>query len=152
MSFLACGTEQLGRLLFGGAIHGTALVVEQFFRKRKIGLGRVTGWLITMLFINVTWMFFRANQLQDVALLTKQTFDGNFLQLFVSSVSKFNHLLCFLLPVCLFAAEWTAGREGYQRLFQRSVCFRFSLYLIGVCLFLLFGVFSRPSEFIYFQF
>lgn len=135
-----------------GAIHGTALVVEQFFRKRKIGLGRVTGWLITMLFINVTWMFFRANQLQDVGLLTKRTFDGSFFQPFVSSVSKFDHLLCFLLPVCLFAAEWTAGREGYQRLFQRSVCFRFSLYLIGVCLFLLFGVFSRPSEFIYFQF
>lgn len=52
-----------------GALHGAAMVAQRLCRG-KISLPRWLGWLVTFLFINLAWVFFRADSLgQALALL-----------------------------------------------------------------------------------
>lgn len=55
--------------LIWGALHGGAMVVQRLCRG-KISLPRWLGWLITFIFVNIAWVFFRAESLgQALALL-----------------------------------------------------------------------------------
>lgn len=55
--------------LVWGALHGGAMVLERLCRG-KLRLPRPLGWLMTFLFVNGAWVFFRAEQLpQALALL-----------------------------------------------------------------------------------
>lgn len=49
-----------------GALHGTALVVNHKWKKRKQKLPSWLAWLITFNFVNITFIVFRANDLSDV--------------------------------------------------------------------------------------
>lgn len=52
-----------------GALHGAAMVVQRLCRG-KVSLPRPLGWLLTFVFVNVAWVFFRAGTLsQALALL-----------------------------------------------------------------------------------
>ena len=52
-----------------GALHGAAMVIARLCRG-KVSLPRPVGWLITFLFVNAAWVFFRADSLgQALALL-----------------------------------------------------------------------------------
>ena len=48
-----------------GTLHGLALVIYQIWSKAGFRLPKVVAWLITFLFINVTWVFFRAKSMTD---------------------------------------------------------------------------------------
>ena len=55
--------------LIWGALHGIAMVVQRLCRG-KISLPRWLGWLVTFVFVNIAWVFFRAESLgQAFALL-----------------------------------------------------------------------------------
>lgn len=55
--------------LVWGALHGGAMVLERLCRG-KLTLPRPLGWLLTFLFVNAAWVFFRAGDLgQALALL-----------------------------------------------------------------------------------
>ena len=43
-----------------GGMHGGALVVNHVWRKKKLGMPRLLGWLLTFNFINLSFVFFRA--------------------------------------------------------------------------------------------
>ncbi len=51
--------------LFWGFLHGTALVVHRIWTKLGFRLWRWLAWLITFNFINIAWVFFRANEWGD---------------------------------------------------------------------------------------
>lgn len=51
--------------LFWGALHGAALVIYKFWSKLKIQLWTWMAWLITFNFVNITWVFFRAETWND---------------------------------------------------------------------------------------
>ena len=51
--------------LFWGFLHGMALVLFNIWRKVKIELFTWIAWLITFMFINITWVFFRAEEWVD---------------------------------------------------------------------------------------
>lgn len=58
----------LGFLIWGG-LHGGAMVLERLCRG-KLRIPRPLGWLLTFLFVNAAWVFFRAaNISQALALL-----------------------------------------------------------------------------------
>lgn len=81
-----------------GAIHGIAMCLDrllhQVSRQKITGhlvdtIQKAIGWLITFLYVNVTWVFFRANSCKDaIALLKKAVTDRSgalsedFLELF----------------------------------------------------------------------
>lgn len=48
-----------------GALHGTALVVHRIWRGSGWYMPKAIAWLLTFIFINITWIFFRAKTLDD---------------------------------------------------------------------------------------
>ena len=65
----------LGFLVWG-ALHGGAMVLERLCRG-KVRLPKPLGWLLTFLFVNAAWVFFRAGTLtQALSLLRDMTRGG----------------------------------------------------------------------------
>ncbi|HJV65054.1 MAG TPA: MBOAT family protein [Geomonas sp.] len=46
-----------------GAFHGAALVVNHVWKRRKLSMPRPLGWLLTFLFVNFSFVLFRAKDL-----------------------------------------------------------------------------------------
>jgi len=51
--------------IFWGAMHGSALVGHRLWRSLGFSMPSWLGWFITFNFINVTWVFFRANSWEN---------------------------------------------------------------------------------------
>jgi D-alanyl-lipoteichoic acid acyltransferase DltB (MBOAT superfamily) len=51
--------------LLWGAFHGGALVVNHVWKKRKLPMPKLLGWLLTFLFVNFSFVLFRAKSLAD---------------------------------------------------------------------------------------
>lgn len=49
--------------LIWGALHGAALVVHRIWNEFGLRMPAWLGWIITFMFINVTWIFFRAENM-----------------------------------------------------------------------------------------
>ena len=72
MEFRTCGnlvaTFFIGGLWHGGTInflawgflHGVAMLVHRFWNSLNLKMNTFLAWLITFLFVNTTWVFFRA--------------------------------------------------------------------------------------------
>ncbi|MGE4294194.1 MAG: MBOAT family protein [Campylobacterales bacterium] len=48
-----------------GAMHGAAIVIHRIWQELGFRMWGWLGWLITFNFINVTWVFFRAEEMED---------------------------------------------------------------------------------------
>ena len=48
-----------------GAMHGIALVINRLWKTLNRPLHPVAGWLVTFVFVNFAWVFFRAKSLDD---------------------------------------------------------------------------------------
>jgi D-alanyl-lipoteichoic acid acyltransferase DltB (MBOAT superfamily) len=48
-----------------GALHGLAIVVHRFWNRMGLRLPTMLAWLTTFLFVNATWVYFRAPSLAD---------------------------------------------------------------------------------------
>ena len=59
-----------------GALHGAAQVVERLL-KGKVSLPRPLAWLLTFLFVNIAWVFFRAESLHQALALLGGLFQPN---------------------------------------------------------------------------
>ena len=55
--------------VFWGFLHGLGLVIHSFFQKLSWAMPKWMGVVITFLFINITWVFFRATSWQDAITL-----------------------------------------------------------------------------------
>ena len=51
-------------VIFGG-LNGIGIVVNQYWKKRKIRLNKIVAWIITFNFVNITFIFFRAKEWDD---------------------------------------------------------------------------------------
>lgn len=58
-----------------GLLHGTALVIHRYWKTTGLAIPRIPSILMTFLFVNVTWVFFRADSLQDASNLLIAMFD-----------------------------------------------------------------------------
>ncbi|WP_235954807.1 MBOAT family O-acyltransferase [Cyclobacterium salsum] len=57
-----------------GMLHGSALVVHRQWKKTGLAIPRIPAILVTFLFVNITWVFFRAENLQDASNLLMAMF------------------------------------------------------------------------------
>lgn len=48
-----------------GALHGIAIVIHRVWQQMGLGMNKLVAWFITFNFINITWVFFRANEWSD---------------------------------------------------------------------------------------
>ncbi len=58
-----------------GFLHGGALVIHRYWKNSGKALPKIPSILITFLFVNITWVFFRADNLQDATDLLVAMFD-----------------------------------------------------------------------------
>ena len=57
--------------VFWGFLHGLALVVHSIWRSFKLEIPKVIAWTITFVFINISWVFFRSEELSDAVKVLK---------------------------------------------------------------------------------
>ncbi|HAT7506342.1 MBOAT family O-acyltransferase [Citrobacter braakii] len=48
-----------------GVLHGGALVIHRWWKRRGLTMPSVMAWFITFMFVNVAWVFFRAHSIDD---------------------------------------------------------------------------------------
>ena len=60
--------------LFWGFLHGLALIIYRLWSRLNIKLYTFLSWLITFIFINITWVFFRAKEWSDAVKLLSSMF------------------------------------------------------------------------------
>lgn len=51
--------------VFWGFLHGTALVVQRWWRRMGLKINYLLGWFLTFNFVNLAWVFFRAKTWAD---------------------------------------------------------------------------------------
>lgn len=57
-----------------GAMHGFALTIHRFWNHLGYRMPRILAWCCTMMFINLTWVFFRAEDMGSAARIVKSMF------------------------------------------------------------------------------
>ena len=60
-----------------GALHGGALVIHRIWQQTGRKLPMLLGWFLTFNFINIAWIFFRANSFHDAKKVLKGMFTGD---------------------------------------------------------------------------
>lgn len=78
-----------------GAMHGMALMIHRIFSELKLKLNPTISWFITFNFINITWVFFRANNAQDAFKVLKGMFGLDYIALPEKSEKYLEFLLDF---------------------------------------------------------
>ncbi len=51
--------------VFWGFLHGLALVIVHIWKQGGLKMNKLLAWFITFNFVNITWVFFRANEWDD---------------------------------------------------------------------------------------
>jgi len=162
-----------------GALHGVALVIHRLWQHMGVRLPAILGWALTFLFVNTTWVFFRANSF-DEALRVLRGMTGlngtalpeSFTKIWDSTAGYLqqdflDRLLLDLEPQPLiylvvfgliaFLAPNTVQMVRFIP-YQGSIIFRMNfLYVaaLAVCTFIALLTFvgdTVPSEFLYFNF
>lgn len=131
-----------------GALHGLALIVERVFREQGVKLPRFLSTMLTFLFVNLAWVFFRATSFADAKKVVSSMFSlgsdfWQFEQVQPSKTFIFWFIIAFLVAIVgKNSNEWTARlKPSIPNL----------LLLVALLLIAILHL-NRLSEFIYFQF
>lgn len=58
-----------------GAMHGGALMIHRFWKQCGFSMPKPIAWLVTFMFVNVAWVFFRAQSLDEALKILKGMVD-----------------------------------------------------------------------------
>jgi D-alanyl-lipoteichoic acid acyltransferase DltB (MBOAT superfamily) len=76
--------------LIWGALHGLALVTHRIWSIVGVTLPKVLAWFITFNFINITWIFFRAEDLNIALNIIKSMFSLQSMSVAIADISTAN--------------------------------------------------------------
>ncbi len=152
--------------IFWGGIHGLLQIIETFLypkkRKGETVVRKKHWWQLPITFILLcfTWIFFRANTIQDAFWVIYK--------LFWDASRPLNYLktaaICldmpyismagmFLSAVVLGIYDWISLKQDVIELISRQKCFvRWPIYVLLLAVIALFSNKGIATEFIYFQF
>ena len=145
-----------------GFLHGLYLVSEHFISK-FVPVPKNLSWIgliLTFVVVNLTWVFFRANtieqSLQIISSFKSLNFDfiPHFFQLFSGNNEFRTFTISILASFPLFLIiETLIHQDNFNSLIiKRGTIFRWTVYLILTFAILIFGVLNAAPQFIYFQF
>ena len=141
-----------------GALHGAALAAHRLWQNTGRSLPRLVAWPLTLLFVNVVWVLFRAKDFACVEKFWNGLFAGGsrLSNEFVFSVLQ-NSLFpskpvlrIFFVLVCLIALFAPNTQKLLKKIPSRMVHY-WAVFLLVLSLALL-CIPEKPQEFIYFQF
>ena len=137
-----------------GGLHGLLLILERRIKisKKQLKLPKFFQVAFVFTIINLSWIFFRINNLSDLLIFTERLlkFDLNQLGWYIYGDYKDELIILICCVSLLFIFDLKSSKiiEFYQKnYFTRVVLIFFILIAIAF-----FGVFHNQSEFIYFQF
>jgi D-alanyl-lipoteichoic acid acyltransferase DltB (MBOAT superfamily) len=144
-----------------GFLHGLFLVSEYLISK-LVTLSPKLSWIgliSTFLLANLTWVFFRADTLeQSLFILSKFNLSFDFAHEFVTYFVENNEFresalsLLISFPIFIFL-EILINQTDFNTIIEkRKAVLRWSIYLILAFVILIFGVINAAPQFIYFQF
>jgi len=134
--------------LIWGFMHGAGTIIHKLWTKLGINLPKWVAWLITFIFINFTWVFFRATDWAQAERILKGMLGMSglapqmaYLKLLVPAAL----MILVFFPVAIFARNSSERmndfRPGWKTGLVMALLFIFSLLY-----------FNRISEFLYFNF
>jgi D-alanyl-lipoteichoic acid acyltransferase DltB (MBOAT superfamily) len=151
-----------------GAMHGFAIVIHRAWQQMGRKMNTILAWFITFNFINITWIFFRAKEWEDVINIFKGMIGLNGIMLPEKYAKYFGELhngiiqygnvyehingkaqtttyiiLAFILVLTLKNSMQLMNTFKPSRL---NLIFTLALFLTGV------SMMSKVSEFLYFNF
>ena len=59
-----------------GAVHGTALVINHYYKSKKYKMNNILAWFLTFNFLNLSFVIFRAESMQDAFNVFRGMFAG----------------------------------------------------------------------------
>ncbi|MBT5230820.1 MAG: MBOAT family protein [Methylococcales bacterium] len=126
-----------------GAMHGAAIVLFRFWAKLHIELPDWFAWFITFMFVNIAWIFFRADSFNDAVVMLEIMFQPELTGMF--------NVLSIVAIVVGFGI--VRLRNSNQMMAQLRVNM-LTPVLIGIIMTvsLLVMDLRKTSEFLYFQF
>lgn len=163
-----------------GALHGTALIIHRLWSKLGMALPKVLAWFVTFLFVNIAWVFFRAETFDSAIRMLKalvsvdtlalsSTFAGVLYYLspiflpqlpvtkaeMIVSVATLEHLIVFglvalFMPNSIQVARYVAYQGKWAVQFNMRWAFCTALFFFISCLTFVGNV--SPSKFLYFNF
>ena len=154
-------------VIFGG-LNGVGIAANHYWKKRKIKMPKVLAWFITFNFVNLTFIFFRAKEMDDAVKVLTGMFGGSG----VVVATKFQSSLSFLADYGVTFATVTEhigdggksikffilgfiltlymqNAKEYQDKFSASP---FYLFITSVAFIVAISMLSSFSEFLYFNF
>lgn len=162
-----------------GGLNGFYQVVGMWWKelKNKVGIGKedsaktslktvcknVCKTVFTFLLVDFSWLFFRADSMQDAiamlkSVLTVRNFniltDGS---LFCLGLNQYHFLFMLLVIVILWIADFFKYKDVdmFEKIEKQNVLVRYMVYMCLFCAVVLFGIYGvdyEASQFIYFQF
>ncbi len=149
--------------LIWGFLHGLFLITERFISpvfKLNDKLKNLAGFALTFLFVNLAWLFFRAENWNHLTVLFDTIFspETTGFDSFMTLIARSSHLsapgrmLLFVFPVFILI-EILLGKKEFNNLLSNSPKYiRWGFYYIIILSILFFGVLNAAPQFIYFQF
>lgn len=139
--------------IFWGILHGFGIVINRIWRSFNIKINKIIAWFITFNFVNVSWIFFRANNWGDALKIFKSMFGFNGINMAEKQGLLFvtqNNFLFILITLALsFIVIFC--KNSFELSNQFIPSWRTS---IAVSILAIYSIFSltKVSVFLYFNF
>jgi alginate O-acetyltransferase complex protein AlgI len=132
--------------LFWGFLHGAGQLVHRMWTKQKHPMPPWLAWFVTFMFINITWVFFRAENWHQATRILKGMagLNGVVLGELRSSLPAILLILLFL-PIVLFTANSSEREAGFRPSLRIGIA-------MAVMFVLSLMYFNQISKFLYFNF
>lgn len=131
-----------------GLMHGIGIVINRLWQKYGFKLPKWLAWFITFQFVNLAWVFFRAEDWEQASRILKGMFGMGPDGLALTSARELLPaivLIMIILPFVLFVKNSSERAESFRPTWQKAVAAAF--FFILSLMFL-----NRISEFLYFNF
>ena len=112
--------------VFWGVLNGIFVIITRFFKKYFNGMHPAFGWLITMTFVNFTFIVFRAKTITDAIYIMKQILYVDFTNIDV------NILYAFQTPLLKYLLDGTAVTHSLPFIYV-GIYYFMALFIILGC-------------------
>jgi alginate O-acetyltransferase complex protein AlgI len=139
-----------------GGLHGIAILIHRLWKQSGRTMNKWIGWIITLNFVNIFWVFFRAKSLESALLILKSMLKVNTIREFITSEffkttkpflgNKETFAILVLAIIISITLSNSFEKMSSLKLKKRNILEK-NIYII-VSLTLL----NRVTEFLYFNF
>ncbi len=150
--------------IFWGFLHGLALAIHRGWGALSIQVPRWLAWFITFNFVNIAWVFFRANTFDDALKVIKGMFSGSivlpellasklgFLQSYGFEFGALANITPLSIGFILLGFGLVLVPKNTMQLMQTQLVSGRAIFLSALLFSISILSFYKVSEFIYFNF